>query len=94
MFLMVSREVLIFGGILFSFALSLPVRARPSILSKVNTGAQMALATVILAVHGMSWALGSVTSIGTFLVGVLTALSGVQYVRNWSRIAFLEGAKG
>jgi cardiolipin synthase len=92
--LVVSREVLIIGGILFSFALSLPVRARPSILSKVNTSAQMVLAAVILAVHGMSWALDSTASLGTFVVGVLTALSGAQYVRRWSRVAFLEGAKG
>jgi cardiolipin synthase len=92
--LVVLREVLIVGGILFSFALSVPVRARPSILSKVNTSGQMALAAVILAVHGMSWALGSVASLGPFVVGVLTALSGAQYVWRWSRVAFLEGAKG
>ena len=92
--LVVLREVLIVGGILFSFALSLRVCMRPSTLSKVNTSAQMALAAAILAVHGMSWALGSAASLGSFLVGALTALSGAQYVRRWSRVAFLEGAKG
>ena len=92
--LVVSRDVLIVGGILFSFALALPVRARPSILSKVNTGAQMALAAVILSVHGMAWPLGMVVSLGTVVVGILTALSGAQYVWRWSRVAFLEGAKG
>lgn len=92
--LVVTRDVLIVGGILFSFALSLPVRARPSILSKINTGAQMALAAVILAVHGMAWPLDSAASLGTFVVGILTTLSGAQYVWRWSRVAFLEGAKG
>lgn len=92
--LVVSRDVLIVGGILFSFALSLPVRARPSILSKVNTGGQMALAALILAVQGMAWPLDAAASLGTFVVGVLTALSGAEYVWRWSRVAFLEGAKG
>ena len=92
--LVVTRDVLIVGGILFSFALSLPVRAQPSILSKFNTGAQMLLAASILAVQGMAWPFGAVAGLGTFVVGAITALSGAQYVWRWARVAFLEGAEG
>lgn len=92
--LVVSRDALIFGGVLFSFALSMPLRAHPSILGKVNTGAQMGLAAVVLAVHGMAWPLDALSNLGTFAVGALTAVSGGHYIWRWSRIAFIEGARG
>ena len=92
--LVLSREVLIIGGVLFSFVLLLLVNVRPSILSKVNTSAQMALTVVILAVRGTFWKLGRAVTLETFVVPVFTALPGVQYVWRWWRSVSFEGAKG
>ena len=91
---MASRELLIVGGVLFSFVLFLLVNVRLSILIKVNTGAQMALTVVMLAVLGTFWKLGSAATLKIFVVVVLTALSEVEYVWRWWRIASFEGAKG
>jgi cardiolipin synthase len=88
----VSRDALIVGGVLFSFALSLPTRAHPSVLGKINTGTQMGFAAVVLAVHGMAWPLDLVASLGAFFVGGLAALSGGQYVWRWSLVAFHDGS--
>ncbi len=92
--LVVSRDALIIGGVIFSFALSMPLRARPSILGKVNTGAQMGLAGVVLAVHGLGWPLEVASTLGAMVVGILTAASGGQYILRWSRTAFLEDTRG
>ncbi len=86
--LVVSRDVLIVGGILFSFAISLPLRPRPSSLSKLNTFAQIALAVTVLGGHGLGWHLGGLFEFMAYAVGVLTAASGGQYVLQWARDAF------
>ena len=92
--LVVSREVLIVGGVLFSFVLLLLVNVRLSILSKVDTSAQMALTVVILAVRGTFWKLGPAVTLETFVVVVFAALPGPEYVWRWWRGVSFEGAKG
>ena len=90
--LVVSRDVLIVGGVLFSVALSLPVTVRTSALSKANTFAQMALAAIVLAANGVIWPLDVVVELMTYVVGVLTAVSGGHYVMQWSGAAFHDSA--
>jgi cardiolipin synthase len=93
--LVVSRDVLIVGGILFSYAISLPLQAAPSILSKVSTFGQMLLAAAVLGGHGMLWQLDRPIEFLTYAVGLLTAASGAHYVLHWARTAFVtnQGAE-
>ncbi len=86
--LVVSRDILIVGGILFSFALSLPLTPNPSRLGKFNTFAQISLAAAVLALHGLQWPLAMPVEILTYAVGAVTALSGGHYILKWSRTAF------
>ncbi|NQV79514.1 MAG: CDP-alcohol phosphatidyltransferase family protein [Alphaproteobacteria bacterium] len=90
--LVVSRDVLIVGGVLFSVAVSLPLTLRASGLSKANTFAQIVLAAIVLGVHGFIWPLDVAVELMTYIVGALTAVSGGYYVMHWSRVAFRDGA--
>lgn len=86
--LVVSRDILIVGGILFSYAISLPLRPTPSMLSKINTFAQIALATAVLGAHALGWPLAEASMFLTYVVGILTMASGGHYVLQWARSAF------
>lgn len=91
--LVVSRDVLIVGGILFSFAISLRLTPSPSPLSKANTFVQIALATAVLGAHTFSWPQGDAIALLTYVVGALTLASGGHYVLIWARSAFASTPK-
>ena len=85
--LVVSRDVLIIGGWLLSFATSLPINMRPLTISKVNTGAQMVLAAAALARMGYGVDFGQVLVTLIYAVGLTTVASGAFYVVHWARVA-------
>jgi len=86
--LVASRDALIVGGILFSFAISLNLTPNPSPISKLNTFAQIALATAVLGWHAFALPVGMVVQVLVYAVGLLTAASGGHYVLQWARAAF------
>jgi cardiolipin synthase (CMP-forming) len=83
--LVVSRDILIVGGILLATLLQRPVEVRPLLLSKVNTAAQIALAGFVLAALGYDFASRELLTLASIVVAVLTVASGTQYVTNWVR---------
>ncbi len=88
--LVVSRDVLIVGGVLLSMMLGLSHRVRPSAASKVNTAAQIVLATVVLGVEGgVLPAMVPVAPL-VYIVAASTLVSGAGYVFDWLREAFAE----
>jgi cardiolipin synthase len=81
--LVVSRDVLIVGGVLLAILLEQPVKVRPLLLSKMNTAAQIVLAGVVLAALGFNIESSEILFIGSIVVTALTLSSGAQYVLTW-----------
>jgi cardiolipin synthase len=83
--LVVSRDVLIVGGLLLSWLIGRPMAIRPLMISKANTAAQIALAAVALAVLGLELPWHLVIQVGGFVVAALTVASLAIYLRDWLR---------
>ncbi len=86
--LVVSRDVLIIGGVLLSYTLSVPVTINPIFISKANTTAQITLVAVILGQKAFAIEGNAIIWLDTALI-VLTALttilSGIAYLIGWWR---------
>ena len=83
--LVVSRDVLIVGGLLLSWFIGRPMAVRPLMISKVNTAAQIVLATIVLAVLGLGLPWGLLIDLGGIVVAALTLASLAVYLRDWLR---------
>ena len=81
--LVVSRDLLIVGGILLSWMMENPVRMKPLLVSKINTAAQILLAATVLADLGFRLGLGNIVHILILLVAVSTTLSALAYLYGW-----------
>jgi len=81
--LVVSRDILIVGAVMLSYAMDQPVRMAPLMVSKINTFAQIGLAGLVLSEHAYSWPLGTIEVGLVFIVAVSTVLSGGAYLVNW-----------
>ncbi len=87
--LVVSRDVLIVGGVILSWLASRPVPIVPLMISKANTAAQIVYAALLLAVLGLAWQFGPLVDIMVWVVAALTLVSAAAYVRSW--LAFMQG---
>jgi cardiolipin synthase len=83
--LVVSRDIMIVGGVLLATLLQQPVRVHPLLLSKLNTAAQILLAGLVLAILGFNIANRQILLFGSIIVAALTVGSGAQYVLTWIR---------
>ncbi len=83
--LVVSRDVLIVGGVVLAWIMERPMRMRPRYVSKVNTAAQIVFIGVVLMALALGWDETWITWLGAPLVGALTVASGAQYLRDWLR---------
>ena len=81
----VSRDLLIIGGIMLSWMLERPVRLRPLFVSKANTAFQIVLAGLVVADVGFELGLAGLTQIMVWITGLLTVLSAAVYLVMWSR---------
>lgn len=83
--LIVSRDMLIVGGVAVARFLSRPMEVRPHVASKMTTAAQLMLAALILA--GEAYGL-RLEALETILIGSVTALtiaSASVYLWLWVR---------
>jgi len=81
--LVVSRDILIVGAVMLSFAMDQPVQMAPLMVSKINTFAQIGLAALVLSERAYPWS-AYVAEIGlVFIVAVSTVLSGGAYLVGW-----------
>lgn len=87
--LVVSRDVLIVGGVIISWLASKPVAIVPLPISKANTVAQILYVALLLGGLGLAWQLGTLVDIMGWLVAALTLVSAAAYVRGW--LAFMQG---
>jgi cardiolipin synthase len=81
--LVVSRDVMIVGGILLLFVLEHRIEVDPSFISKANTTVQIAFAGLVLAHYGLDlrgagWL--AVIEWSKYVVAATTLLSGAHYV--------------
>ena len=93
--LIISRDVLIIGGVLLAGLLGQPIAMRPHIVSKVNTAAQIVLAGLVLADLAFTPDLVTFRMAMIYVVGLLTLASAVVYVIDWVRhMSAGSGAQG
>ena len=83
--LVVSRDLLIVGGVVLSWMVGQPMEMRPRAISKVNTLGQIVLAAVVLAHQAFDPGLGRVAGLLINVVGLLTLASAVVYAVDWVR---------
>jgi cardiolipin synthase (CMP-forming) len=83
--LVVSRDIMIVAAVMLSWLMEKPVAVRPLAVSKANTAAQIVLATLVLARHGLGIDLDWLIWAGIAVVAVLTLVSVAAYVREWVR---------
>ena len=83
--LVVSRDIMIISGFMLSWLIGKPMPVRPLTISKVNTVAQIFLATLVLAEKGFHFNAALLSTIVVLLVAVLTVLSIAFYLAEWVR---------
>ena len=91
--LVVSRDLLIVGGVLFSWLLGKPVSVKPHPVSKANTAAQLLLVGLVLAALGFRFDAGLALKLTTAAVAALTLASVAVYLREWVRHMGVNGIK-
>jgi cardiolipin synthase len=81
----VSRDVMIVAAILLSWVMERPVEIRPLLVSKLNTGAQIGFAALLLAAHAFGLDVAGVEVVGLWTVAALTIASAGAYLAGWLR---------
>ena len=83
--LVVSRDILIIGGVMLAWFVDRPMTMRPHFVSKLNTAAQIVLAGLVLGLLGLQMQVDWLVDALMALVGALTLLSAALYVAEWIR---------
>lgn len=83
--LVVSRDVLIVGGVLFSWVVARPVPIVPILVSKATTAAQILFVAAVLADLGLAVRLGGLVLGLQWVVAALTIASAAAYLIGWAR---------
>ena len=83
--LVVSRDIMIISGFMLSWLVGRPMPVRPLPVSKVNTVAQILLATLVLAEQGFRFDADLASKVAIGLVALLTLLSIAFYLADWLR---------
>jgi cardiolipin synthase len=83
--LVVSRDIMIIGAFMLSWLVGKPMPVRPLVVSKVNTVAQILLATLVLAEQGFDFDADILSKLTMAAVAILTLLSIAFYLAEWVR---------
>lgn len=83
--LIVSRDLLIVGGVMLAWMLDRPLPMRPRAVSKTNTAAQIVLAAFVLASFAFTPDFANLITVLIILVSLLTVASAGVYVVDWVR---------
>ena len=76
---------MIVGGVILLFIFRNHTKVEPILVSKINTGAQLLLVTVVLAQAGNEFFIPMLDNTLSYLVIVTTILSGGWYLVRWGR---------
>jgi cardiolipin synthase (CMP-forming) len=83
--LVVSRDILIIGGVMLAWFLGKPMPLKPLLVSKLNTAAQIVFACLVLASLAFGFDAEVAQTVAMWVVAALTLLSVGFYVREWLR---------
>lgn len=83
--LVVSRDLMIIGGVITSWLLDNPLEIRPLFVSKVNTTVQIAFAATVLAAKAFGLSTAVWFPAGIWIVAALTLASAGAYLLSWIR---------
>ncbi|MBV9262056.1 MAG: CDP-alcohol phosphatidyltransferase family protein [Pseudolabrys sp.] len=83
--LVVSRDIMIIGGVMLSWLMGKPIEMKPLPVSKLNTVAQIVFACVVLGTLGFGIQAENVLVVLMAFVTMTTLLSVAAYVREWTR---------
>ena len=83
--LVVSRDIMIVGGVVLSWLVGSPLKMRPLVVSKLNTVAQIAFACVVLGSLGFHIDVAPLDTLLMGLVAALTLASVAAYLMEWIR---------
>ena len=83
--LVVSRDIMIVGGVVLSWLVGNPLKMRPLLVSKLNTVAQIVFACVVLGSLGFGIDVAPLDVVLMAFVAVLTLLSIAAYLIEWAR---------
>ena len=79
----VSRDILILLAVLLSWLMDRPFRIKPLAVSKLNTAAQLILATTVLGDNAFGLGLAMTREVLMWITGALTFLSLAAYLKTW-----------
>lgn len=83
--LVVSRDIMIIGGLMLAWFLGKPMRIKPVLVSKLNTVAQIVLACLVLGTLAFDLSFPLIEGVVMGIVAFLTLASVGFYVREWVR---------
>lgn len=83
--LVVSRDIMIVGGVMLTWLMGHPMRMRPHPVSKANTVAQIFLASLVLAALAFRFDADLLLAASIAAVAILTLLSIAFYLAEWIR---------
>jgi len=84
--LVVSRDILLGGGLLLLYLFDQPYEPQPLFSSKVNTGVQIVLVGAVIALLGFPHEeFGPYLNIFIFATALTTVFSGTEYLMAWWR---------
>ncbi|MDJ0929638.1 CDP-alcohol phosphatidyltransferase family protein [Breoghania sp.] len=79
----ISRDILIVGGVILSWGMGRPVPMHPLMVSKANTMVQIMLAAIVLAEAGLELSTGGLRLLLVYAVALTTIVSAASYVVDW-----------
>lgn len=83
--LVVARDIMIVSAVMISWVMDKPVEIAPIIISKLNTGAQIGFAVLVLGATGFGYNAGSAFDVAQAIVAILTLASMGAYLAVWFR---------
>ncbi len=81
--LVITRDVLIVGGVVLAWLVGSPLAMKPLWISKVNTVAQIVFVGLVLGALGLHFEARQLFQFGSFVVAAFTLASGAFYIRDW-----------
>ncbi|MEK6748354.1 MAG: CDP-alcohol phosphatidyltransferase family protein [Pseudomonadota bacterium] len=91
--LILARDLIIVTGATAYYFLIVRIDMTPSISSKINTVAQIALVLLVIVAQLLPWLAPDVIAYAIWAVAATSVWSGVSYVAVWSRHALRAAAR-
>jgi cardiolipin synthase (CMP-forming) len=79
----VSRDIAIIGAVIIAWLMDHPVRIKPLVVSKLNTAAQLTLASTVLFDEAFGFGFTTTRVVLVWVTGFLTLMSLAAYLRAW-----------